>query len=99
MKFPSTDKVVKHIVDAYRDAAKMLNNAESRNTDNTPTYLSPGSYINTADEIEAAYKAGKVETVTAAEAEKMMETTGATDIYHLVTNYFNTNGKILSVTE
>lgn len=99
MKFPSTDKVVKHIVDAYRDAAKMLSNAETRNTDNAPTFLSPGSYVNTADEIEAAYKAGKIETVTADQAEKMMQSTGAPDIYHLVASYFNTNGKILSVTE
>lgn len=97
MKTPSTQKVVEHIVNDYRRAGKVL--ARTAEHVGTTGFMTEDSMDADADAIEAAYQAGKFDTIPASELDSYMEKYGATDIYHLTATYFTQTGKILKVEE
>ncbi len=93
---PSTEKVVRRIVDDYRKAGREVAKAEFRH-DEKMDLMSPDTFEADADAIETAYEQGKFDTVQESALDGLMEKYGATDIYHLTASYFNATGKILNV--
>lgn len=94
---PSTEKIVKHIVDNYRRAGRAIDKAEERRDTEYQSWMSPESFENDAEAIETAYEKGEFDTVKEADVPKLMEQYSAPDIYHLTASYFNATGKILKV--
>ncbi len=95
---PSTEKIVRHIVDNYRRAGHAIDKAEERrNSVEYQSWMSPESFESDAEAIETAYRNGEFENVKEADVDRLMEQYSAPDIYHLTASYFNATGKILNV--
>lgn len=95
---PSTEKIIRHIVDSYRRAGHAIDKAEERrNSVEYESWMSPEAFESDAEAIETAYQNGEFENVKEADLDRLMEQYSAPDIYHLTASYFNATGKILNV--
>lgn len=98
MKY-NTQKIVDHIVDSYRKAAKAMEKAERHNGGEISSWMDQDVFDNDADAIQSAYDEGKFDDVDVSQLDSLMEKYGASDVYHLVASYFNATGKILNIKE
>lgn len=96
MKYPSTEKIVKYLVDSYRKAGRAMGKAERRGGE-LSSWMNQSSFDDTADKIEAAYDRGEIDNVDESQLDALYSKYGDSDIYHLVASYFNSTGHILNV--
>lgn len=97
MNITDTEKIVRHIVDAYHSTAKAVHHAENHGNAEFASWMSGDTFDADAAAIMTAYNDGKFENVTEPAVEGLMKRYGASDIYHLTASYFNATGKILKV--
>lgn len=96
MKYPTTEKIVKYIVDSYRKAGRAMGKSERRNGQ-LSSWMNQNTFDETADRIEAAYDRGEIDNVDESQLDDLYKKYGDSDIYHLAASYFNKTGRILNV--
>lgn len=97
MKYPSTKKIVEHIVKDYETASRAMGKVAREHPDAEGSFLNADNLEEDAVSIQTAYDKGLFDEITPEQLDALMAKYGATDIYHLTASYFNSTGRILDL--